>query len=406
MPVRGNVSRLALAVAVLVVAGLAGVAETGASAAPAAAPWAQTNSNGAQSRANLTESTLTRANVSNVQYLRSVVAPPLGSGCTDPSPSAPVLSGGRLYTVVNGTLIATNAGTGAVVWRVTPDPDFLDLFDSIAVSGGLVIVSEEDCESQSDPDGAIQAFKATNGTTVWTHQAGFPVEQMVVSGADVVETGASEGGGQQTAVLKVATGAVVWHKSDFALCANSDNVVVVGGKVVWNRCNANNGNSLLEADALATGTKSWTRTGSWAIERGDSDATSGHHLYAVNGSGPVSDLNPSTGATRFTLAGSGAVLAVDATNAYATCTVQSVCAYTKSTGAKAWTSSTPHSGGLAAEANGVLYLSDGSAVSTASGATITSLWFTDSPTALVIGDGRIAVVNDPRVLDLYGLAGS
>jgi hypothetical protein len=67
---------------------------------------------------------------------------------------------------------------------------------------------------------------------------------------------------------------------------------------------------------------------------------------------------------------------------------------------------TPHSGGLAAEADGVLYLSDGSAVSTASGATITSLWDTDSATALVVGDGRIAVVNDPRVLDLYGLAGS
>jgi hypothetical protein len=349
---------------------------------------------------------LTRANVSNVQYLRSVVAPPVGDSCTDPSPTAPVLTGGRIYAAVNGSIVATNASTGAVVWKVTPDPELLDFFESIAVSNGLVIVSEEDCESQSDPDGAIEAFKATNGAKVWSHPAGFSVDRMVVSGADVVETGDSAGGGQQTSVLKVATGAVVWSKSVFAECANSRNVVVVAGQVVWNRCNASNGSSLLEGDALATGTRTWTRTGAWAIERGDTDATTGHHLYAVNGSGAVSDLNPSTGATRFTLTGSGAVLAVDATNAYATCTTASVCAYSKATGAKAWTSSTPHSDGLAAEANGVLYLTDGSALSTASGATITSLWDTDSATALVIGDGRIAVVNDPRVLDLYGLAGS
>jgi outer membrane protein assembly factor BamB len=405
MAVRGNVSRLALGVAVLIAAGLAGVAETGASAAPVAAPWAQTNSGGAQSRANLTESTLTRANVSNVQYLRSVAAPPSNFGCTDPSPTAPVLTGGRLYTVVNGTLIATNAATGAVVWKVSLAPDFDVSFDAIAVSGALVIVSEEDCESHSDPDGTIQAFKVTNGATAWTHQAGFSVDQMVVSGADVVETGDSVGGGQQTSVLKVATGAVVWHKSVFAECENSNNVVVVAGEVVWNHCNVS-GSSLLEADALATGTRTWTRTGDWTIERGDTDATGGtHHLYAVNGSGAVSDLRPVTGATRVTLAGSGAVLAVDATNAYATC-AGSVCAYSEATGARAWTSSAPHSGGLAAEANGVLYLSDGSAVSTGSGATITSLWDTDSATALVVGDGRIAAVNDPRVLDLYGLPGS
>ncbi|HEX9354222.1 MAG TPA: hypothetical protein VF933_10475 [Streptosporangiaceae bacterium] len=36
---------------------------------------------------------------------------------------------------------------------------------------------------------------------------------------------------------------------------------------------------------------------------------------------------------------------------------------------------------------------------------IISLWDTGTATALVIGDGRIATVTDPRVLDLYGLKG-
>jgi hypothetical protein len=44
---------------------------------------------------------------------------------------------------------------------------------------------------------------------------------------------------------------------------------------------------------------------------------------------------------------------------------------------------------------------------TATGEFLVQLWQPFSlATALVIGDGRIAAVTDPRIIDLYGLPGS
>jgi hypothetical protein len=56
----------------------------------------------------------------------------------------------------------------------------------------------------------------------------------------------------------------------------------------------------------------------------------------------------------------------------------------------------------------VLYLDSGYALDTATGKALTALWdpFISLATKLAVGDGRIAAVIDPRVLDLYGLQGS
>jgi len=51
-------------------------------------------------------------------------------------------------------------------------------------------------------------------------------------------------------------------------------------------------------------------------------------------------------------------------------------------------------------------LDEGDALDTATGNTLTSLWGPAPATALAVGDGRIAVVADARVVDLYGLPGS
>jgi hypothetical protein len=52
----------------------------------------------------------------------------------------------------------------------------------------------------------------------------------------------------------------------------------------------------------------------------------------------------------------------------------------------------------------------GAALNTAAGKLITTVWrpldSRQPPTAVAVGDGRIAIVSEPRVLDLYGLPGS
>ena len=105
------------------------------------------------------------------------------------------------------------------------------------------------------------------------------------------------------------------------------------------------------------------------------------------------------------------VLAVDTSRVYATCGRLHVCAYNINTGAREWGSAELNAPpGLAAEADGVLYLDLGTALNAATGKIITTIWgsavFAVHPaTAFAVGDGRIAVVTDPRVLDLYGLPG-
>lgn len=165
---------------------------------------------------------------------------------------------------------------------------------------------------------------------------------------------------------------------------------------------------VLEADKLATGALVWTKPGVWDVQRGDTDAAAtGHHIYArLNGTGPVTDINPANGATRFTLPASTAVLAVDSSRGtYANCNANDLCAYNIATGALIWTA--PNEGAPnAAEADGVLYLSSGLILATTTGKTLANLPLYSQNTNLVAGDGRIAAIDDSRIIDLYGLTGS
>jgi hypothetical protein len=95
--------------------------------------------------------------------------------------------------------------------------------------------------------------------------------------------------------------------------------------------------------------------------------------------------------------------------AYATCGSSqpfSLCAYNIGDGALEWQDNDSVS--LAAEADGVLYVDSGPALNAATGKVIKTLWSARDGTAseLAVGNGRIAVVSDPRVLDLFGLKGS
>ena len=403
----GVVTVLGAALAVLT-----GTAAAVAQAAPTPSNWSQTNSDSAQSRANRSEHVLTRSAVSRVQYRRSVVAPvdlPRQQVCTSVSIVTPVLTGGRMYAVANGRLTAYNPGTGAVIWqrRLSAGADTTSLnAEALAVAGGLVVVGEDSCDSVSDPNGFVQAFHAATGAPAWsdpiTPQGGALV-QMVVSGTFVAAAGASDGSGQVVAVRKLATGALAWDHLTNA-CA-SGSVLVIDHLVVSNRC-GQNPDGTLSANHLATGARAWSRPGGWQIQRGNLGGTTGGHLYATDPAGVVVDLNPATGTTQYALTGATTVLAVDGSQAYADCGSLGVCAYAAATGGRKWNvqpgTPTPL---LAAEADGVLYLDQGPALNTSTGQTITTLW-NGAATALAVGNGRIAAVTDPRVLDLYGLPGS
>jgi hypothetical protein len=153
----------------------------------------------------------------------------------------------------------------------------------------------------------------------------------------------------------------------------------------------------------------WSLAGGWEAQSGDLSGSAGSHLYATDPTGTVEDLNPATGQEEYALSGAHAVLAVDTARVYATCGSSQpfgVCAYNIGDGALEWQDN--YSVSLAAEADGVLYLDSGVALNAATGKVVKTLWSARNETAseLAVGNGRIAVVSDPRVLDLFGLNGS
>jgi outer membrane protein assembly factor BamB len=269
------------------------------------------------------------------------------------------------------------------------------------VSGGLVIINRLTCDSVSDPNGFVQAFSESTGALVWDSGPPFesnPVSELVVASGYVVSVGGSPGGGQLITVRQVSNGAIVWQQTPDNDRASP--ALVVDGLVIQQE------QSSLVAYNLQTGAQVWSRAGLWQPERGDLAAPGGAHLYAVSPAGQVADLNPRNGSTQRVLASATSVLAVDHARAYASCGSGRICAYRTADGTLAW--SLADGSGLAAEAGGaagVLYLSDGQAVSAATGQLLRRI-FTGSATELAVGQGRIAVSLSATKLSLYGLAGS
>jgi hypothetical protein len=401
-------------------------AATGAIAANAGlagnefSPWYSTNANAALSRANLKEQVLTPSTVSKVRYLRSVASPMVSAkaGCPQ-GIVAPVLVGGDVYAMTNGSLSKYDAATGALLWRSVPDPSFSGwIYESLTYSTNLVLVGAEGCQSISEPGGELWAYNATTGALVWKAIAPSALPEAVVNPPYVFASGA-DAAGYQAEVFNLSNGKSVWSK--FSNCGAGDAPLVVGSLAMTYTCDSAQADAV-QADNLATGTPVWTLDGAWVFQRGDAGDASGTHLYATNPSGTVVDLNPQTGQTVYSLSGAVKVLAVDASRVYATCNGtkgKDVCAYDIGTGALDWTYKPFFAHiALAAEAGGVLYLDNGAALNAATGKAIEFVWNsinygtaqfprTGLPVgAIAVGDGRIAVITDPRVLDLFGLAGS
>lgn len=384
---------------------------SGKSTATESSPWFDTNSNAAASRANPTEKGLSPTAVPKIKYLRSVVAPPIQptAQCQE-NVAAPVLVGGYLYLITDGSLSKYNAATGTLVWRRIPDRTFGNFYTSLAVSGNLVVLGGSNCLSESEPVGHLYAYNTSTGALVWsTSGPGFrEIDDAVIATSYVITEGA-DAIGSVAQVFNLANGSFVWSTQQG--CGSGGTAVVVALVVMSNGCDTQ-GNASLEGNSLATGALLWSLPGKWTIQRGDLSGSAGKHLYATNPSGTTVDLNPLTGQVGYSLNGAGGVLAVDASRVYAGCGSGDLCAYNINTGTLEWQDTQQYSSfaaSTAAEADGVLYLIGGVALNAATGQVISQIWGSQiagpSPPDIAIGDGRIAIVSDPRVLDLYGLPG-
>ena len=317
----------------------------------------------------------------------------------------PVLVGGYLYAMANDRVTKYNAATGTLIWQRTPDPTFQSYFSSLAVSKDTVIVGGDACGSASTPADETYAYNASTGALLWSGRGAGGYSQAVVVRPYVVTAG-EDAEGYEIGVYDLSNDNPLWFSGGDCMGGGATYPLVVGKVIVGYGC-GNNGSTSLAAFDMATGHVLWSDPGNWAYQRGDLSSSSGKHLYATNPSGTVVDVDPLTGQVEYSLSGAVNVLAVDTARVYATCGSggKYVCAYNVGTGALEWQNkhlaATP---ALAAEGGSVLYLDFGRVLNAATGQAIATMW-SGTASSLAVGDGRIAVVTDPRICDLFGLKG-
>lgn len=395
---------LALAAATVVAA-----PQAVAKATPASSPWSQTDGTAGRARANLTETTLSTSTVKHVIRLRNLASPEPTNNCDGGVPRSPVLAGGVVYDMASGWVNAYDAADGLLLWQQdfdpADDPSSETLLTTLVVADGKVLVGGDYCDSSSDPNGFVFALDAVTGDQVWRSSGSYgALDYFVVSGNEVVATGASLGSGAVITAYDLSSGTADWIQSGDSSCDPSP-AIVVRDVVVTPLCPFPDSVPELAGFDLMTGAPLWQHDGLWSVYAGSDHSTHGH-VYVRPDGGAITDINAATGATRFTLTDATQVLAVDDSSVYAGCGSGTVCAYDEATGTKVWQVADVST--LAAEANGVLYLADGKALRASSGKLLKRLW---KPTAasLAVGDGRIAVdkpVDDTSAtMQLYGLPG-
>ena len=396
-------------IAVLVAAWLPQTAQAAPIAPPA--PWPQAAANGASSSFNPNETLVSPTTAPNLAWVHSFTARPVdpnGIGCGAGVATSPVTAGNRLYVVLSQRLYAFNLTTGATVWmRALDSQAWATFYTSLTIVGTRVILTSEDCVSQSDPSGAITAYRASDGTQLWNTFVDPGPLSAAVSGNTLVYSGFEAGGGD-VAAIDLTDGSSTW--TDWLPCWDPGNVVVVGGLAIVRTCNPTDSSlPRLEAHSLTTGAVVWSRPGAWQVYRGDTDAASGHDVYVANPAGRLVDLNPLTGAPRWSRAGANGVEAVAKSYVYTYCDAETLCALSRATGATVWTQVVAE--GPVAVANGLVFVGgawdpplrakDGSFVYIG----IAGAAWTDDQSTVAVANGRV-ITSSQRIVDIYQVPGA
>jgi outer membrane protein assembly factor BamB len=172
-------------IAMILALGLGSGTAPAAHAATSPAAWGQDGYGPGNTRYNPAESVVNAGSLGRLK-LRWTVSPAPGKPGCEPGPATPRVVGDRVFLLEGGGVAAYSAGTGKRLWRNT---GFGRITTGPIVAGGLVVVAETGCDSNSDYDGSLIALDAATGVQRWRRTAAWTLDTAVADAGTIVASG-------------------------------------------------------------------------------------------------------------------------------------------------------------------------------------------------------------------------
>ncbi len=267
------------------------------------AQWAQAGYGPGRTFYNPAESVINAGTIEGVSRKWTAALPYADAGtCSYASP--PVVSGGRVFVTDSEGIGAYAATTGERLWQWTWDSPEDEGTPQLAVSHGLLLVGNTDCQSMSDPDGTLRALDVSSGDEQWSVEVEAPVESLVVDRGVVVVSGASESDLPRVRGFDVTTGRQRYNLARFTSAG-----VAANGRMLLSRTST----AATVAVRITTGRAMWTRTKRWYAEAA---TPAGDRFLVSDARGTLVSLRATDGATQWSARRAAGRIATDGRRVY------------------------------------------------------------------------------------------
>ncbi|WP_229067590.1 PQQ-binding-like beta-propeller repeat protein [Actinoplanes sp. DH11] len=360
----------------------AGAAAVPVSAAAPAPGWEHPGHGPGDSYYNAAETVINEGSVKRLTTRWSVRLRHSYESCS--GWSAPLVTGGRVIVADQLGIAAHKAEGGAVSWRFNWDDKMDNETPVLAVSDGLLIAANGDCNSQSDPDGRLTAIDVATGAVRWRLDPDMPNYSVVVDRGVVVVSGWSQSDEEAVVAYRAGDGGEIWRKPGW-----SSSGVSARGAVIMRKTDgygqSDGGTSAVD---VVTGKVRWSRLENWIAE-----AAIGDRVYVSDERKNLIAADATDGAVVWTAAGkASSMIAVDGRRVYRA-GGRDLEALDDRTGRRIWThrfkrdaAQPVRAGGLVHAGGPVLRAADGTAV----GPSITG--------QVVVADGAVVRVDEGTLL--------
>lgn len=330
----------------MAVAAILGAANvTPAAAATPPSQWAQAGYGPGHNYYNPQESVINTGTIKKLKPRWSVTAEDGEPGCSASSGSTRVVDG-RVFTISGAGVAAFDAKTGKHLWSNTT---FSYISADLVVVGGLLMVTDTNCYSNSNYDGHVTALDVRTGTERWRHTGSWMVDTIVADVGMVITSGhcgTCDGFDKGVIGIRASDGTEVWSYDNAVLAGP----VSAGGRVLLTPTDS-------RSDFVAsakTGAALYTLGSGW---KPTAASPAGDRWYMTSSLG-LSALDAKNGKVSWTVKKETGDLAADANRVYVA-SAGRVNAYHAKTGKLSWSRVVADPEG-SVRAGGLLYVTSGS----------------------------------------------